>query len=102
MSDTNPLHLEQDDWEILCSILHKYNAQFYAYGSRIRNTHRKFSDIDICYEGDMDFSQSLRLMSDLAESNLRVKVDIHDATELSPDFKKLIEKDLTPLVSIKN
>lgn len=96
-NDTNPLHLEKDDWEILCSILHQYNAQFYAYGSRIKNTHKKFSDVDLCYEGNLDLWKLGRLITDLKESDLRVKVDVHDINELSVDFKKLITKDLTPL-----
>ncbi|CAG8852651.1 40015_t:CDS:1, partial [Gigaspora margarita] len=36
--------------EILKKILSKYPYQFYAYGSRVKGTARKFSDLDLCYQ----------------------------------------------------
>ena len=94
MNDLNPLHLKRDDWLILCDILHRYNALFYAYGSRVKNTHKRLSDVDLCYKGSISFFERLRLMDELVESDLRVKVDVSDLDKLSYDFKQRIEKDL--------
>ena len=44
------LQIEKRHFEILQSILNKYPYYFYAYGSRVKGTARKFSDLDICYQ----------------------------------------------------
>ncbi|CAI2187092.1 19190_t:CDS:2 [Funneliformis geosporum] len=41
------------NYQILQKILSKYPYHFYAYGSRVKGTARKFSDLDICYHEDI-------------------------------------------------
>jgi hypothetical protein len=55
---------------------------------------KKLSDVDLCYKGDIDFRKRLRLMDELTESDLRVKVDVSDLSKLDQDFRANIEKDL--------
>lgn len=42
------INLEQKDFLLLKSILKKYPYTFQAYGSRVKGSHRKFSDLDLC------------------------------------------------------
>jgi len=44
------LQIEKRHFEVLQSILDKYPYHFYAYGSRVKGTARKFSDLDLCYQ----------------------------------------------------
>lgn len=43
------VQMNKVDLKILQQILNKYPCKFYAYGSRVKGTSRKFSDLDICY-----------------------------------------------------
>jgi len=47
------LQIEKRHLEILQSILTKYPYSFYAYGSRVKGTAHRFSDLDICYQEEM-------------------------------------------------
>ncbi|WP_316353045.1 nucleotidyltransferase family protein [Candidatus Trichorickettsia mobilis] len=90
------IYLDPEDLMILKSILQKYPYTFYAYGSRVKGTHRKFSDLDLCIIEDVDDRAAIfELKEELEESNLSIKVDIkrywHD---MNDDFRSLIQKDL--------
>ena len=43
------LQIETRHLKIINSILSKYPYTFYAYGSRVKGTGRKYSDLDLCY-----------------------------------------------------
>jgi predicted nucleotidyltransferase len=88
----NPLHLKPEDWEIFLNILEQYPCDFYAYGSRIKGKHSEYSDIDVCYIGEINLGD---LKEAFRESNLSVKVDIQNLSTLNHNFKKLIETNLT-------
>jgi type I restriction enzyme S subunit len=88
------LNLDEEDFQILKSILNKYDAKFYAYGSRIKNTNSKFSDIDLCFSGNID---EMQIKSDFEESDLSVKVDIKNIKNISTAFLNLIKHDLIEL-----
>jgi len=95
MKNKNPLHLNDEDWQILKDILRQYpKATFYAYGSRVKDTHVKFSDIDLCVMGKVDLDE---LKDRLRESDLTIKVDLKKREEFSSNFFELIEKDLIRL-----
>jgi predicted nucleotidyltransferase len=88
----NPLHLKPEDWDILINILKQYPCDFYAYGSRIKGKHAEYSDIDICYIGEINLGD---VKETFRESNLSVKVDIQNLLTLNHNFKKLIQHNLT-------
>jgi len=50
------LQLEKKHQKIVQEILSKYPYKFYAYGSRVKGTARKYSDLDLCYKGDISDS----------------------------------------------
>ncbi|CAG8478889.1 5436_t:CDS:10 [Cetraspora pellucida] len=54
----------------------RYPYRFYAYGSRVKGTARKFSDLDLCYQEEMPWNVYGRVKEDLEESNLPFKVDL--------------------------
>ena len=47
------LQIETRHLEIINSILSKYPYNFYAYGSRVKGTSRKYSDLDLCYREEI-------------------------------------------------
>ncbi len=65
------------------------------FGSRIKGTHKKFSDLDICLKYTSPISS--KTMGDLRElfecSNLPYKVDLVDYRNISPAFQKIVDKE---------
>ena len=47
------IQIENRHLEILRSILSKYPYKFYAYGSRVKGTAKKYSDLDLCYQEEI-------------------------------------------------
>jgi uncharacterized protein len=47
------LQMEIRHQEILRSILAKYPYKFYAYGSRVKNQAKEYSDLDLCYKEEI-------------------------------------------------
>jgi uncharacterized protein len=80
--------------EILAPVK-EYDIQ--AYGSRVKGTHRKFSDLDLCFMREMPWEILDDIREKLTESNLPFFVSIVPWSKLNDDFKKLIQKDLLPL-----
>ena len=91
-----------DDWQLLQVILQKYPYTFYAYGSRVKGRHRKFSDLDLCIMEAIDDDQLFDLQDDLAESDLLIKVDVKRwLVDMDQNFRSLIERDLELLYNNK-
>jgi len=68
--------------------------QLYLYGSRAKNTAWKFSDIDLCIDGDVLTYKDVALIKEkFSESNLPYFVDFVQKQNLSIDFFNLIEPD---------
>lgn len=76
---------------MLLGILAKYDATFYAYGSRTKERHHPFSDVDLFVCGKIDL---VRIRAELEESNLPIKVDIQLLERISSDFMRLIRPDI--------
>ncbi|MDD9335150.1 MAG: nucleotidyltransferase domain-containing protein [Rickettsiaceae bacterium] len=92
------INLEQKDFLLLKSILKKYPYTFQAYGSRVKGSHRKFSDLDLCVMELISDEELLNLQEELEESNLPIKVDVKRwLVDMNEDFRSLIENDLIPL-----
>ncbi|CAG8666870.1 3187_t:CDS:2 [Ambispora leptoticha] len=72
----NMLQIETRHLEIIRSILSKYPYQFYAYGSRVKNRAKKYSDLDICFYGEIPWNVLSHLQEDLEESDLPFKVEV--------------------------
>lgn len=97
---TNQIYINQEDLEELCSIFKKHlnpQVKVYLYGSRAKGGHRKFSDVDIALEGDVDFKTLTFLDMDLEESDLPFMVDVHRVEDLDPDFLEMVKGDFVEL-----
>lgn len=75
----------------------KYPFTFYAFGSRVKKSAKKFSDLDLCYKEVIPDAVIAKIEEEFIESDLPFKVDLINWKNCSPDFQKLIEKDLIPL-----
>lgn len=88
------IHIEPSHREILLKLSNKYGVSFFAFGSRVKGTHRKFSDLDICIKTLISDAQLSHLEEDLEESDLPFKVDVVLWDRCSEDFKNNIANDL--------
>lgn len=88
------IYLDEKDMKILKDILRHYPYDFYAHGSRVKGTHQKYSDLDICIIGDISDEQLVQLRGELEESNLTVIVDLIKYNDINEEFKNSIQNDL--------
>jgi predicted nucleotidyltransferase len=71
------LQIENRHQEIILSILAKYPYTFYAYGSRVKGKAKQYSDLDLCYQGDIPWNILDHIQEDLEESDLPFKVELN-------------------------
>ena len=74
---------------------HLPQAQFRIFGSRIYNTARPYSDLDVAIidEKPIDLAKLSALEEDFANSSLPFKVDLIDWRRISPEFRVRIESN---------
>ena len=94
----NKLDVQPEHLAILKNILEKYlpsSAVVYAFGSRVKGSAKKFSDLDLVIDARERLNRSVmtNIASDLEESDLPYKVDIIDWNTISETFKKIITDD---------
>ena len=67
-------------------------GKLYVFGSRVKNTHKKFSDIDLCIVSDHPLADLVmaEIKERFQESSIPFKVDVVDYHSVSDDFKRLI------------
>jgi len=70
------IKMEEKDFQLLKKILAKYPHRFYAYGSRVKGTARKFSDLDLCYQEEIPLEIICQIKEDLEESDLPFIVEL--------------------------
>jgi len=70
------LQLEEKDQKIIQQILSKYPYKFYAYGSRVKGTAKKYSDLDLCYQEEIPLSVISQLREEFTESDLPFEVEL--------------------------
>lgn len=91
------LIISQKDFQILYNILSKYPYQFYAYGSRVKGTARKYSDLDLCYFSDISRNEILDLNDEFIESDLSFIIQLVNWKNMRPAFQENIRKDLVEI-----
>jgi uncharacterized protein len=91
--DLGPEHLR-----IVREVLeaHLRGGRAFAFGSRVRGTAKRFSDLDVVLQTDAPVALERlgELRSAFSESDLPIKVDLVDWSGLSPEFRRLIENEL--------
>ena len=75
-------------------VLSKYPYRFYAYGSRVKGTARKLSDLDLCYQESIPDKLVFEIKEEFAQSNLPFFVEVVAWKNMRPFFQKTIQKDL--------
>ena len=88
--------LTPTDWEIVKTTcidpLKKVGAKVWIYGSRARGDHKKFSDVDILYQGTP--GPLIHLIKEAAEeSRLTVKIDLVSIDDLAESYRSNILRD---------
>ena len=91
------IDLTEKEWQINKSVLSQYPFAFYAFGSRVKKTAKKYSDLDLCYKENIPDSVVAKIEEDFIESDLPFKVDIVNWKNCSADFQKLIAENIIPL-----
>lgn len=86
--------MEEQYLTAVLNILAKYPYTFYAFGSRVKGTHRKFSDLDLCFVEPIPIAIQGEIREDFEESNLPFKVDLVDFNRASTDFQNKIRSEL--------
>jgi predicted nucleotidyltransferase len=72
------LQLEVRHQKIIQQILSKYPYKFYAYGSRVKGTARKLSDLDLCYQEKIPDATAFKIEEEFKESDLPFIVELVD------------------------
>ena len=87
----------QEEYNEILSILVKYDAEFYAYGSRKKGDYTKSSDLDIMVKTN-DFDQIIgSLKEDFDNSHISYIVNFTDGNNISEQFYSYIKNDLVKL-----
>lgn len=89
------IFITQQDFDILRDILQNIPYQALVFGSRIKGSQQKFSDLDICLKSDLPipFADMATLKETLRESNLPFTVDVIDYHYISEGFKKIVDEE---------
>ena len=88
------IQMERRHWKIVQDILQKYPYTFYAFGSRVKGSARKLSDLDICFMDTIPWNVKAHMDEDFEESDLPYKVDIINGNTISDSFRDAIKNDL--------
>jgi predicted nucleotidyltransferase len=91
------IYMKERHWKIVQDVLNKHPYTFYAFGSRVKGTEKRFSDLDLCFKEPIPSPVIWQVEEEFEESNLPFKVDVLDWNMMTPEFQDLIEKDLTPI-----
>lgn len=93
------LDIRQKDLDIILTILQKNipsKTTVWVFGSRAKNTARKFSDLDLAIDTNqqpMPLALMTNLLDAFEESDLPYKVDIVDLNTIDSDFRSLITNE---------
>jgi uncharacterized protein len=95
---TGELDLSEHDLRLVTRILrqHAPATQVFAFGSRVRRTAKRFSDLDLVVQSASPISLEHlgALRSQFSESDLPISVDIVDWWSLTPEFRRLVEPEM--------
>lgn len=88
------IQLESKQYKIIKNILSDLDVNVFVFGSRIKGSARKLSDLDLCLMNPYSKQTVRKLQDAFEESDLPFKVDVVVWSKLTDSFKKQIEKDL--------
>jgi len=93
------LDIQPRDFKILTDILNQEfteKTEIYAFGSRVKNCARRYSDLDLLLKPEQVLSHQFidNIQDMLSESDLSIKVDLVQWQTIDADFKAKIEPQL--------
>ncbi|MEO5348812.1 MAG: nucleotidyltransferase domain-containing protein [Magnetococcus sp. YQC-3] len=95
MSTSPLIDIRPDHLRIVQDILQKHlpDHEVWAFGSRVKGTAKRYSDLDLCVIADTPLAWNVlgSLKDDFSESDLPWKVDVVDWATTSASFRKIIE-----------
>lgn len=93
--------LSSDQVDIVRSIISEFapEAHIFIFGSRADGSAKPYSDLDIALKQQhpIDKKAINRIIIAFSDSDLPFRVDVLDWHTLTPEFKRIIEADLSPL-----
>ncbi|WP_157153211.1 nucleotidyltransferase family protein [Brachyspira murdochii] len=91
------ISLTENEIQIIKDILKKHikYGKVYLFGSRVKGTNKKFSDIDIVIDINVKLSLNdmSRIKDDFDESDLIYVADIIDYNAIEDSFKSIIDDE---------
>ena len=97
ISETPPIDIHPDHWEIVRRILqtHVPQAVVWVFGSRANGNANAFSDLDIAIitTQPLPLDVSASLSDDFSESDLPYKVDVVDWATTNASFRNIIARN---------
>lgn len=78
------------------TILKKY-PKTVLFGSRVKGTSKKYSDLDVVIKDDLKDYEYELLSEEFEKSDLAFKVDLVNYRRADDHFKKIIDKEAIPL-----
>ncbi len=96
------IYLEEKYLNIVKKILNDFKQtidKVYVFGSRTREKHKKYSDLDLAikFNSNADKNTILFIKDAFENSELPIEVDVIDLDEISDEFKNAIAKNLTEI-----
>jgi predicted nucleotidyltransferase len=88
------MYIEKRHEDIVQEILKPYPYEFYAFGSRVKGTNRKFSDLDLCYMVDIPFRDLRKITQAFEDSTLPFKVDIVNYSRCNKSFQEHLKNEI--------
>lgn len=89
-----------EDLKIIHDILRSHE-HVYVFGSRVKGTYQKFSDIDICIKDPISDYEASMLEDAFTESDLPFKVDVVLYHQVTPEFQKRIDQEAITLDQLR-
>lgn len=97
-----PIDIAPNDLKTVQAILREHVPEYEvrAFGSRVQQTAKKTSDLDLAVVADkpLDAARMADLREAFSQSALPFKVDIVDLAKISESFRHLIEGDFVVIL----
>ena len=71
-----------------------------VFGSRVKGTHSKFSDLDLCVKSKISAYEFESLKEAFENSDLSFKVDVVDYHHITNSFRKTIDEQGVDLINV--
>ncbi len=84
------------DLALIKNILGNY-SNCYVFGSRIKGTYQKYSDLDICIKQPISDYEIELLNEQFTKSNIPFKIDLSIYQELDDDLQKTVDQEAVKL-----